>query len=98
MTDTLTFSFDAAAKRYRALQGAKEVAFIEADRIGADALLIKHTEAHEEGKGHASALLRHVLDEARAGGRKVIPVCPYAAAFMRKHPEYQDVLRPGYPI
>jgi len=96
--DTLAFSFDEAAKRYRASQDAREVAFIEADRIGTDALLIKHTEAHEEGKGYASALLRHVLEEARATGRKVIPICPYAAAFMRKHPEYHDVLRPGYPL
>jgi hypothetical protein len=32
------------------------------------------------------------LDLIRERGLKVVPVCPYAAAFIRRHPEYQDLL------
>ena len=33
-----------------------------------------------------------VLDLARLRGLKVVPRCPYAAAFIRRHPEYQDLV------
>ncbi|MEI9891242.1 MAG: N-acetyltransferase [Caulobacteraceae bacterium] len=32
------------------------------------------------------------MDQARAEGAKVAPVCPYAVAYMRRHPEYNDLL------
>jgi len=33
-----------------------------------------------------------VMDIARERGLKVVPVCPYAAAFIQRHPEFQDLL------
>jgi len=55
-----------------------------------------HTEVppEHEGKGIGSALIRHVLDDARRRGLKVSPVCPFFAAYMRKHTEVQDLLDP----
>ena len=99
MTDTLAFRHDTTRRRYTGERAGTEIAFAEIDPVGADALLIKHTEVSkaEEGKGYGSALVRSLLDYARAQGKKVIPVCPYAAAFIRKRPEYQDLVRPGYP-
>ena len=41
-----------------------------------------------------SAIARHVLDEARAQGRHVIPVCPFIAGWIRKHRDYADLVRP----
>ena len=57
-------------------------------------IMFTHTEvpsAHE-GKGVGSALIRAGLKEARARGLKVIPICPFFAAYMKKHEEEQDLL------
>lgn len=56
-------------------------------------LTILHTEVPKELEGHGigSALVRGVLDLARARGEKVIPVCPFVKAYMDRHPEYADL-------
>lgn len=53
-----------------------------------------HTEvpAAEQGKGVASQLARGALDIVRARGLRVIATCPYMAAFIKRHAEYQDLL------
>jgi predicted GNAT family acetyltransferase len=38
------------------------------------------------GRGIASRLARYVLDDARRRGLEVVPICPYVAAFIRRHP------------
>jgi|SRR5579859_2121510 len=45
-----------------------------------------------EGKGMATALIRGSLDMIRARGEKLIPTCPFVAAYLRRHPEQQDLL------
>jgi predicted GNAT family acetyltransferase len=45
-----------------------------------------------EGRGVGSALARAVLGRARAEGRKVIPTCPFIAAYIQKHPEWHDIV------
>ncbi|HVC29429.1 MAG TPA: GNAT family N-acetyltransferase [Gammaproteobacteria bacterium] len=53
-----------------------------------------HAEVPKELSGHGvgTALVREVLDIARTNGDKVIPVCPFIAAYMRHHKETQDLL------
>ena len=46
-----------------------------------------------EGRGIAAALTRAALDWARADSLRVVPVCPYVITWLKRHPEYQDVLR-----
>ena len=55
---------------------------------------VDHTRVPKEaeGKGMASALTRGVLEIIRERGDKIIPVCPFTAAYMRKHPETRDLL------
>lgn len=55
-----------------------------------------HTEVPEVlgGKGIGSRLARHVLEAARADGLRVVPMCPFIAAWMKKHPEYDDLRGP----
>src|SRR5690349_12054180 len=91
---------DAERKRYRLEVDGGEVAYCEVDLIGAGTILIKHTEVDPkyEGKGYGATLLRGILDKARADGKNVIPVCPFAAAYMRRHKEYQDLVKPGFPL
>ena len=56
-------------------------------------LTILHTEVPKalEGHGIGSALIRGVLDIARSQGLKVRPLCPFAKAYMDRHPEYADL-------
>lgn len=59
-----------------------------------DVLVLSHTEVPPalEGRGIAAALVRATLDWARAQGLRVQPRCSYVAAYMRRHPETQDLL------
>ena len=45
-----------------------------------------------EGHGVASKLVRAALDDARQQGSAVIPLCPYMVIFIRRHPEYIDLV------
>ena len=91
---------DEARKRYRLEDDGKEVAYCEVDPVGADSILIKHTEVDPkfEGRGYGSAMLKGVLDKARANGKNVIPVCQFAAAYIRRHKEFHDLVKPGFPL
>jgi predicted GNAT family acetyltransferase len=57
-------------------------------------MTITHTLVPEAigGQGVAAQLTRFALDTARANGWKVVPMCSYTAVFMRRHPEYGDLL------
>ena len=45
-----------------------------------------------EGRGIAGALTRHVLEYARANGLRIIPTCSYTVAYLRRHPEYAELV------
>ncbi|MFI7649269.1 GNAT family N-acetyltransferase [Micromonospora sp. NPDC049460] len=53
-----------------------------------------HTEvdAEFEGRGVASTLARAVMDDARARGRTVVPICPFLSGWLEKHPEYDAIV------
>ena len=57
-------------------------------------LSLNHTEvpAALRGKGLADALARSTLEYARDHGMTVEPYCPFVAAFIRRHSEYQSLL------
>jgi len=44
-----------------------------------------------EGQGIGGLLAKAGLDYARENSLKVIPACPFVAAYIRRHPEYQDL-------
>jgi hypothetical protein len=45
-----------------------------------------------EGKGVGAALVQGALNDLRARGLKVRPYCPFVAAYIRRHPEYDDIV------
>lgn len=85
------------AHRYEARRDGDLVGFIEYGSR-ADPLALLHTEvpAQFEGQGIGSALIRGVLDQVRARGGTIAPVCPFVAAYIRKHPDYLDTVSPRY--
>ena len=75
------------------LEVAGEIAFADYRR-DAGRLVIPHVEAPPalRGTGVAGRLMEGVLKAARDEGLKVVPLCSYAAAYMRRHREHQDLL------
>ncbi|TDC21706.1 N-acetyltransferase [Micromonospora sp. 15K316] len=53
-----------------------------------------HTEVDPdfEGKGVGATLARAVMDDARARGRTVVPICPFIAKWLTRHPEYEEIV------
>ncbi|MDX6203037.1 MAG: uncharacterized protein QOJ83_2537 [Frankiales bacterium] len=53
-----------------------------------------HTEVEPElqGQGIAQVLAAGALDQVRASGRQVVPRCPFIASYIRRHPEYEDLV------
>ena len=45
------------------------------------------------GRSVGQALVRRAVEDARAEGRSVVPLCPFAKAQIERHPEWQDVLK-----
>lgn len=46
------------------------------------------------GQGAASAFMKDLMALAREQNLKVVPVCGFAAGWLRKHPEHQDLAAP----
>lgn len=63
-------------------------------RIGEHRLIIDHTEVPDafRGQGAGLRLVTRAVEDARASGKKIIPLCPFAAAQFRRHAEWHDVL------
>jgi len=88
----ITVTHNEAEHRYEAtVDGLLSVCEYE---IVDDKLVFTHTLVPPElrGRGIAEQLVRPALADARAAGRKVVPACSYVAVFIKRHPEYQDLL------
>ena len=49
-----------------------------------------------EGRGIASRLTRYVIQDVRDRRLVILPVCPFFAAYLQKHPEHAEVVHPTY--
>ena len=63
-------------------------------------IVFTHTEVPEteEGEGIGSRLAEAALDWARAEGDPVMPLCPFIAAYIRRHPAYRDLVMDGFKL
>lgn len=57
-------------------------------------LVFPHTvvEPEHEGEGLGTALIRGALDDVRRKSARVVPVCPFVAAFLDSHPDYAELV------
>jgi len=57
--------------------------------------VITHVGVHPEqrGQGIAGRIVQVSLDYAKDKGLRVVPMCSYAAAYIRRHPEYVELTR-----
>ncbi|HZE51486.1 MAG TPA: GNAT family N-acetyltransferase [Jatrophihabitantaceae bacterium] len=63
-------------------------------QLADDRVVFTHTEVlpEAEGKGVASTLIRWALDDVRRQGKQIVPLCPFVAAFLKRHPDYADLV------
>lgn len=72
-----------------------EFAGVAEYRLTDDQIIIPLVEVDPRfrGRGVAASLVRYALDAVREEGtRTVVPVCPYVQTFIRRYPEYQDLV------
>lgn len=67
---------------------------LAAYRLKPGIITFTHTEVPKElgGRGIGSKLAKSALDQVRARGLKVVPLCPFIKAYIEKNAEYQDLL------
>ena len=82
------------ANRFAARIGDK-IAYLSYEKEGEKILNYAHTwtPPKHRGKGIAAKITKAALDYARENGFSVIPSCPYVNTFIKKHPEYQDMIK-----
>jgi predicted GNAT family acetyltransferase len=87
---------DPGQQRYEVLAGG-QVAGWAAYILRDDGIVFTHTRIGEafEGGGLGSRLARAALDDVRGRGLEVIPQCPFIAGYIRRHPEYLDLVEAG---
>ncbi len=63
-------------------------------RASPQMIIIDHTGVPDSlrGKGVGQALALHAVEAARAGGWKIIPLCPFFKAQAQRHQEWRDVV------
>ena len=88
------FARDDAQERYTGTVDGEVAALVEFTPA-ARLVVLTHTETDPafEGQGVASQLVRWALDDVRARGLHVVPVCPFVKAFLGRHAdEYGDLV------
>jgi predicted GNAT family acetyltransferase len=63
--------------------------------IGEHQIIIDHTHVPDafRGQGVGVRLVSRAVEDAREAGKKILPLCPFAAAQFKRHPEWADVLK-----
>lgn len=61
--------------------------------VQGDTRVILHVEAHPDlrGSGAAGRFMQALSEHARAEGLKLAPRCSYAVAWLKRHPEFDDI-------
>lgn len=79
------------AKRFEVTIG-DDIAFADYMLAGTN-IIFTHTEVPPafEGQGVGSKLARTALDYAKDKNLKVQALCPFIAAYVERHPEYQSI-------
>lgn len=95
--DELTVTDNRVGGQFEARDADGTVLGFAAYVLDADAVVFTHAEVDEAaaGRGVGSTLARGALDQVREAGLQVVPLCPFIRAYVARHPEYQDLVRPA---
>ena len=58
-------------------------------------MTVLHTEVPKEigGQGIASTMTRFALEHIATNKLELVPLCPYMRSYLKKHPEYEYLVR-----
>lgn len=78
---------------YRLLVGDRQAGVLRYGRKEGR-LVLHHTEVDQsvEGHGLGSKLVAGALDDIRARGLTIVPLCPFVRSYLKRHPEYADLV------
>ena len=90
----MTVRDNPAELRYEIEEDGEVRGFIRYRRHGDAAITLVHTDVDPKWEGHGvgSALVRGTLDDLRSRGLRVRALCPFVAAYIERHPEYDDIV------
>ena len=92
-TSEVTVRDNPSASRYELLlDGARSGELHYLPTRGAVVLVHTEVAPELEGRGLAGRLIAAALDDIRARGLSLVPVCPFVNAYLERHPEYADLL------
>ena len=90
----LTFADDPDESRFEAHLEDGGLAAVMTYRLGRGWIALLHTEVRPElgGQGVAGRFATWAFEEMRERGLRVVPSCPFIAAWLPRHPEVHDLL------
>ena len=93
MSDAVHVQHHPDLRRFTADVGADEDAVLAYHALPDGTLDLQHTVVPPEarGGGVGDALVRAAVAHARAEGVRLLPTCPYVAAWAQRHPQEADV-------
>ena len=91
MSDKIAKEVEGSKGRYviRRSKGEAELTF---SILSPSLVIADHTAVPKalEGKGLARALVAQLIEDAKAEGFKIVPLCPYVNAQRARHPEWAE--------
>lgn len=92
----LTIVNNRAASRYEASLAGRPVGYSTYEEEPGRVTFV-HTVVRPEfeGRGFGSRLAKFAIDDVRARGLPITPVCPFVRAYLRRHHEYDSIV--DYP-
>ena len=71
-----------------------QLAYLEY-RLGVNSIILVNTEVPQalEGRGIGGTLVKASLEYARANQLGVVAFCPFVQSYLKRHPEYQDMVK-----
>lgn len=77
-----------------------QIAFIEFILSNENIMFLTHTEVpvELEGKGVGSAIVSKALEYIKEKEYTLAPLCPFVAAYVKRHPDWKSILAKGYNV
>lgn len=88
-----------SARQYE-LRLGDSTALVEYVKTRNGEMVLTHTEvpALYESQGIASELVENVLEDIRKNNMQVVPICPFIARYIHKHPQWKSLVVKGIEI
>lgn len=98
MTGQLTIDREDTPSRGRyvgRMPGHDDVAELTFSKTSPTLVIADHTAVPDSmrGTGVGRSLVERLVADARAGGYRIIPLCPFVKAQYLRHPEWDDVMQ-----